>query len=61
MSDMAANIEAFFLKNGKWELTVVPDGSPYLIPGRWLEIADSNYAFRPVDLVEALHKQDTKS
>lgn len=47
-------IEAFFLESGKWSLEVVPEGHAHLVAGRWLDNSDSNYGFRPVDLLEAI-------
>ena len=48
-------IEQFFLDSGKWSLEIIPEGHPHLIAGRWLDNSDSNYGFRPVDLLAAIH------
>lgn len=47
-------IEAFFLKDSKWELDIVPEGHPLSTPGRWLWLLDANYGFRTVDLANAI-------
>jgi hypothetical protein len=53
-TDMIAAIEKFFTASGKFELSVVPAGHPLMIPGRWLDNSDSNYSFRPADLLAAI-------
>lgn len=54
VEDLSAEIEAFFLADGKWDLDVIPDGHPICTPGRWLHLSDANYGFRPVDLATKL-------
>lgn len=52
-------IEAFFLRDGKWELEIVPEGDSISIPGRWLWLSDANYGFRPIDLATAITSRET--
>lgn len=54
MTDEETAIEAFFLKSGKWELEIGPEGQSNIIGGRWLWNSDSNYGFRPIDLLAAI-------
>jgi hypothetical protein len=51
----AEAIEAFFLKDGKWSLEIIPEGHAHLMAGRWLDNSDSNYSFRAVDLLAAIN------
>ena len=53
-------IEKFFLDDGKWSLDVNENPPSHIIPGRWLWCDDANYGFRPVDLIEAIKKTESK-
>lgn len=53
MSDLEKAIEEFFLADGTWELEVTEE-TPTVLGGRWLWNSDSNYGFRPVDLIKAI-------